>query len=322
MWTNLPRGVARCQHIKVNGTRCDSPALKGKAFCYFHYRSRLRDPAVSPNANSQEPSALSQEPKANSEELQPAGVPLNAEFFLLEDANSIQCALQWVLRRILAASIDRRQAALLLYGLQIAAANIRHTRFEPHYKDIVRDLPTAEPAETDVSPRHLERVPTEPTKGESKDLVLSTLPSLPVQPRPSHIDCHPELAPGEPSPVRANGPASLPSEQLIPGAQAQQPAPTQLATDNCQVATAPPDSSLLVPDSPKLATDHCPLTTVPTPRRNKTSRRLRTASVELDRQMLASSPRTALSLMFQREVKRHLARLDFPNSPETDPAES
>jgi hypothetical protein len=29
----------------------------------------------------------------------------------------------------------------------------------------------------------------------------------------------------------------------------------------------------------------------------------------------------ALSLMFQREVKRHLARLDFPNSPDADPAE-
>lgn len=288
MWTNLPRGVARCQHIKVNGTRCDSPALKGKAFCYFHYRSRLHDPAVSPNANSQEPSALSQEPKANSEELQPAGVPLNAEFFLLEDANSIQCALQWVLRRILAASIDRRQAALLLYGLQIAAANIKQTIFEPSYRKIIRNLPAAEPAE--------------------------------IAHEPAQIcpDCHPEPGPGEPSPVRANGPASLPSEQLIPGAQAQPPAPTQLATDNCQVATAPPDSSLLVPDSPKLATDHCPLTTVPTPRRNKTSRRLRTASVALDRQMLASSPRTALSLMFQREVKRHLARLDFPNSPEPE----
>jgi hypothetical protein len=38
--------------------------------------------------------------------------------------------------------------------------------------------------------------------------------------------------------------------------------------------------------------------------------------------MLSSSPRAALSLMFQREVKRHLARLDFPNSPETDAVEN
>jgi hypothetical protein len=34
--------------------------------------------------------------------------------------------------------------------------------------------------------------------------------------------------------------------------------------------------------------------------------------------MLASTPRAALSLMFQREVRRHLARLNFPTSPDSD----
>jgi len=26
----------RCQHIKVNGTHCGSPALRRNRFCYFH----------------------------------------------------------------------------------------------------------------------------------------------------------------------------------------------------------------------------------------------------------------------------------------------
>jgi hypothetical protein len=29
-----------CQHIKKNGIRCGSPALRGRSFCYFHTRWR------------------------------------------------------------------------------------------------------------------------------------------------------------------------------------------------------------------------------------------------------------------------------------------
>ncbi len=289
MWTNLPRGVARCQHIKVNGTRCDSPSLNGKAFCYFHYRSRLHDPAVSSRANSQEPRALSQEPKAKSEELQPAGVPLNAEFFLLEDAPSSQCALQWVLRRILAASIDRRQAALLLYGLQIAAANVKQTTFEPYYRKVIRNLPAAEPAE------------------------------IAHQPAQNCLECHPEPGAFEQSESRVKDLGEPPVPRAAEAAKELGVEASILISHSPAETRKPPaDSPAAPPDSPELPTDHCPLTTVPTPPRNKTSRRPRTASVALDRRMLASTPRAALSLMFQREVRRHLARLDFPNSPEPE----
>ncbi|HET7751988.1 MAG TPA: hypothetical protein VFK81_21520 [Terriglobales bacterium] len=276
MYTSLPRGVPRCHHVRVNGTRCDSPALKAKAYCYFHYRSRLEAAAGSP--------------KANSQELHPAGIPLNPEPLLLEDANSIQCALQWVLRRILAASIDRRQASLLLYGLQIAASNVKQTSFEPFHWHVIRDLPAPETAEPQA---------TEPTKiahevAETAHESAENCPNSHPEPAPlkpadrdngghpeqgasepadSNNGCHPELGPGEPIPVRANGPAF-----------------------SSQLSTA-----LRRPKRP--------------------SRRARSAPVTLDRQMLSSSPRAALSLMFQREVKRHLARLDFPNSPDADPAE-
>jgi hypothetical protein len=29
-----------CQHTKTNGTKCASPALKDKQFCFFHERCR------------------------------------------------------------------------------------------------------------------------------------------------------------------------------------------------------------------------------------------------------------------------------------------
>jgi|SRR5580700_9792085 hypothetical protein len=32
--------VPRCQHIKVNGTQCGSPALRNRRLCFFHDRIR------------------------------------------------------------------------------------------------------------------------------------------------------------------------------------------------------------------------------------------------------------------------------------------
>ena len=33
-----PSHILRCQHIKVNGTQCGSPALRQCKFCYYHIR--------------------------------------------------------------------------------------------------------------------------------------------------------------------------------------------------------------------------------------------------------------------------------------------
>jgi hypothetical protein len=49
----------------------------------------------------------------------------------LEDANSIQVGLAEIMRQLLTKMIDHRTAGLLLYAVQIASANVRHTSFEP-----------------------------------------------------------------------------------------------------------------------------------------------------------------------------------------------
>ncbi len=36
MFTLYPHSIPRCQHIKVNGTQCGSPALRRNRLCYFH----------------------------------------------------------------------------------------------------------------------------------------------------------------------------------------------------------------------------------------------------------------------------------------------
>src|SRR5438093_13006537 len=64
------------------------------------------------------------------------------EFVLpvLEDADTIQITLGQIMRMIVCRQVDTKSAGLLLYGLQIASANLRRTRFEPYHKDVTIDL--------------------------------------------------------------------------------------------------------------------------------------------------------------------------------------
>lgn len=106
-----PRSIPRCQHIKINGTQCGSPALKGERLCYFH--DRWRHTRIEFN-------------KAGSlHYLEPFELPS------LEDADSIQVAIVQVLRLIIAKHIDATSAGLLLYGLQVAATNLKAMRIDP-----------------------------------------------------------------------------------------------------------------------------------------------------------------------------------------------
>ena len=90
----------RCSHIKFDGRRCQSPALKGKRLCYFH--GRLHYPR-----------------------------PSRTLLPLLEDANSVQAVLLSVQRALLQGTVDLEAARLLLYALEIASNNLKHVTFEP-----------------------------------------------------------------------------------------------------------------------------------------------------------------------------------------------
>ncbi|MGC2474768.1 MAG: hypothetical protein WA485_10565, partial [Candidatus Sulfotelmatobacter sp.] len=76
----------RCQHIKVNGVQCGSPALRRNRFCFFH--KRFQDERIRLSADRAR-----------------RGV---ATFILpvLEDANSIQMAIMQIMRLILTGQIE------------------------------------------------------------------------------------------------------------------------------------------------------------------------------------------------------------------------
>lgn len=115
----MPSFPNRCQHIKINGTQCGSPALRRNRHCFFH--KRFHDERIRLSADRAR-----------------RGAPI-FELPVLEDANSIQIALMQVMRLILTRQIDHKSASLLLYALQTASSNLRQTDFAPHRHKVVLD---------------------------------------------------------------------------------------------------------------------------------------------------------------------------------------
>jgi len=85
-----------CRHIKTNGLRCASPALKGCQFCYYHSKTH----------------SVGAEPHLAFGPLQlPAP----------EDPAAIQLSVARINDAVLSGRLDLRKAATLLNGLKVAA---------------------------------------------------------------------------------------------------------------------------------------------------------------------------------------------------------
>src|ERR1700724_855290 len=109
--SSYPNSIPRCEHIKVNGTQCGSPALRRNHFCYFHKRWHETRIVLNANRARRGRAAL--------------------DLPVLEDANSIQVSLMQVMRLILNGQVDPKTAGLLLYALQTASSNLSRINFEP-----------------------------------------------------------------------------------------------------------------------------------------------------------------------------------------------
>jgi hypothetical protein len=112
--SSYPASIPRCQHLKINGTQCGSPALRRNHFCYFH--KNWQETRIVLNANrARRARAILDLP-------------------VLEDANSVQVSLMQVMRLILSGQLDSKTAGLLLYALQTASSNLSRINFEPTVK--------------------------------------------------------------------------------------------------------------------------------------------------------------------------------------------
>lgn len=95
-----------CRHIQPSGHKCKSPALRGQSFCYYHTSARR----------------LARISRTSAEPLL---------FPSIEDTGGVQIALNQIFREFGAHRLDRRQAGVYLYGLQIAAGIARKSDEKP-----------------------------------------------------------------------------------------------------------------------------------------------------------------------------------------------
>jgi hypothetical protein len=117
--------AARCAHVKVNGLPCGAPARHGRELCCFHDSAARR----------------------------------NREFVLpiIEDAASLQLALNKILQGIVDKLIDHKTASTLLYGLQIAAANLKRLDAERTRERLDRIYPARRESQAPSAPQAANR---------------------------------------------------------------------------------------------------------------------------------------------------------------------
>ena len=125
-----------CRHIRPSGSTCSSPALKGSYWCYFHARMHQRQtilhsrrlpdgrfaPAETVDTYAVVAIGSGDQGEANAAVTGSTSLDLPP----IEDAASIQLALVDVLQALAANQLEPKRAGLLLYGLQVASANIKH----------------------------------------------------------------------------------------------------------------------------------------------------------------------------------------------------
>jgi hypothetical protein len=107
---SYPIEIRRCRHIKTNGTQCGSPALKGKELCFYHEQNQTVPAELYDSGDRYCDSQIMLPP--------------------FEDAHSIQMVLRHIVQLMLQRRIDRKDAGLALYALQIASGNLKQMQAE------------------------------------------------------------------------------------------------------------------------------------------------------------------------------------------------
>lgn len=114
-----------CRYIRISGHRCQSPALTGSVFCYYHrILRRGHDAASATKVGPLRPETV-QYLLQSGQSLDRFAPPRPLNFPPLVDAESIQLAISLLFAAIVAGQIDPNVARGLLYALQVASCNLR-----------------------------------------------------------------------------------------------------------------------------------------------------------------------------------------------------
>ena len=130
-----------CRHVLASGRTCNSPALAKSAWCYFHtglHHRQSQRPAAHHSLRRPDGrfAALPAPEGSSVQTIDYGSIPVGAvhsatwentplDLPPVEDIESIQLALIDVLQALAANQLDAKRAGLLLYGLQVASANVQ-----------------------------------------------------------------------------------------------------------------------------------------------------------------------------------------------------
>ncbi len=104
----MPNKPHQCEHVKINGLRCGSPALRGRRVCFYHFSSKVHHLGMVP---------------------------------ILENGAAIQHGLLEIIHALLDERIDPKRARLVISALRIAALNLSRANGEPPANRVVVDMP-------------------------------------------------------------------------------------------------------------------------------------------------------------------------------------
>ncbi len=165
---SLPPNVPACRHYHPNGLRCGSPAQRDSDFCYWHEElDRVHLFVIRP----------------------------------LDTAEGIQLGIQSVLHAMAMGTMKSKDAGIMLYGLQIAACNLRHMAKANDLQEKLAEQETADAARA-LSP-----------PAQSAPLINEGAPPKPdfgLREKPAEAPVAPPSAPR----------VEAPESQLTPGLEA------------------------------------------------------------------------------------------------------
>ena len=104
-----------CEQIKDNGIRCGAPALRGERYCRFHVR--MHDQSV----EVEDP---------------------NYDLPVLETEQSVQIALQQMMRGLLSGKLSEKKGKLMLAGIKTAAVLIRQASGGKSKEELLNEIAT------------------------------------------------------------------------------------------------------------------------------------------------------------------------------------
>jgi hypothetical protein len=140
-----------CRQLTTEGRLCQSPALKGKMFCYYHQRDQQRRELLSARA-------IRRLTRLTPDLLDALQLPSP------DDPASLRVWIHALMRGILSGLIKREEAAQVTYLIQLATVNNLHAgRLEPdpevacELRTIVDPDPIAPPTNQIADPEEAQR---------------------------------------------------------------------------------------------------------------------------------------------------------------------